>query len=295
MNEMIEQSKKQELEENKMADSHRAPFGRRAQVEEEEEDDGMDFDMFGGDFGGGGGVEGCAAECAPAGIYECEEEEEDMDFDLFDGGAPEPAACSAAAAPLAAAAPPATSAAPAARTAASEPRREPPGAAAAAPDAGGARDYTKVPKELDRRFEALDGDSALRPTIISPGDMWRKKAQKALLASPTASTLDSEDQKGERDAAFDLLDALTRSGALHVDCASLHVVVAATHCFDKSVTETVVQDNRSPIDKVERSTLIMASTVHQQPAAALIQGSQQARVRGASPMLFLEDDRGSPP
>merc|ERR1719161_2609044 len=123
---------------------------------------------------------------------------------------------------------------------------------------------------MDARFEALDVDSALRPTILSPSERWTKKAQKALLASPTTSTLGGDEQKKERDAAFDLLDALTKSGALPVDHASLHVVVAATHCFDKTITETVVQDNVSPVDRVERSMLLMAATVHQQPAAALV-------------------------
>merc|ERR1712060_802761 len=134
----------------------------------------------------------------------------------------------------------------------------------------------------------LDVDSALRPTIISPSDAWTKRAQKALLASPSESTLRSEDQKREKDAAFDLLDALTKSGALPVDCASLHIVVAATHCFDKSVTETVVQDNINPIDKVERSTLIMATTVHQKPAAALVREAQHQRLSKAAPLLFLD-------
>merc|ERR1712083_199159 len=97
----------------------------------------------------------------------------------------------------------------------------------------------------------------------------------------------SEEQKKEKDAAFDLLDALTKSGALPLEHASLHVVVAATHCFDKTVTETVVQDNLDPISKVERSTLIMASTVHQKPAEALIKESQRQRVCASSPMLFL--------
>jgi len=97
-------------------------------------------------------------------------------------------------------------------------------------------------------------------------------------------------KKTEKDAAFDLLDALTKSGAISVDHASLHIVVAATHCFDKTVMETIVQDNMNPIDKVERSTLIMATTVHQQPASALIRDAQLPRVKAASPMLFVDDE-----
>merc|ERR1712232_1355573 len=147
---------------------------------------------------------------------------------------------------------------------------------------------TKVPKQMEARFESMDVDNALRPTIISPSDRWTKRAQKALLAKPTTSSLGSEDQKKEKDAAFDLLDALTKSGALPVEHASLHIVIAATHCFDKSVTEAVIQDNVNPIEKVERSTLIMATTVHQRGTAALIREAQHSRVSAASPMLFLE-------
>jgi len=142
---------------------------------------------------------------------------------------------------------------------------------------------------MDQRFEKLDVDTALRPTIIKPSDTWTKRAQKALLAKPTMETLRKGEQKRERDAAFDLLDALTKSGGLAVSHASLHIVVAATHCFDKTVTETIIQDNINPIDKVERSTLIMATTVHQQPAAALICESQLPRVGTVSPMLFLQE------
>lgn len=147
-------------------------------------------------------------------------------------------------------------------------------------------DYTQVPKEMDRRFEELDEDGSLRPTIITTGSVWSKKSQKALLGNPESSSLGADEQRTEKQKAFDLLDALTRSGALPVDHASLHVVLAATHCFDKTILETVIQDNVSPIEKVERSTLIMASTIHRTPAAALMQPSQLPRVRGSSPMLF---------
>eukprot|EP00421_Protoceratium_reticulatum_P053273 CAMPEP_0168504968 /NCGR_PEP_ID=MMETSP0228-20121227/76631_1 /TAXON_ID=133427 /ORGANISM="Protoceratium reticulatum, Strain CCCM 535 (=CCMP 1889)" /LENGTH=211 /DNA_ID=CAMNT_0008522045 /DNA_START=1 /DNA_END=632 /DNA_ORIENTATION=+ len=75
----------------------------------------------------------------------------------------------------------------------------------------GTRDFTKVPREMDQQFEKLDTDGALRPTIIKPGDVWKKRAQKALLASPVMTSLGEDEQREERNAAFDLLDALTKS------------------------------------------------------------------------------------
>merc|ERR1711985_17673 len=110
-----------------------------------------------------------------------------------------------------------------------------------------------------------------------------------MLAEPRTSVLFGHDLNQEKVAAFDLLDALTKNGSVPIEHASLHIVVAATHFFDKSVTETVVQDNINPIEKIERSTLIMATTVHEQPVQALIQQAQRERVAGTSPMLFLEN------
>ena len=63
-------------------------------------------------------------------------------------------------------------------------------------------------------------------------------------------------------------------------------MVCATHCFDKNLIDTVVEDNVNPIEKLERSALIVASTIHDLPAAALLNSHQQARVLEYSPMLF---------
>ena len=48
--------------------------------------------------------------------------------------------------------------------------------------------------------------------IIKTGDRWTKKSQKSLLSKLTSSALGSTEQKSEKDKAFDLLDALSRSG-----------------------------------------------------------------------------------
>jgi hypothetical protein len=146
-------------------------------------------------------------------------------------------------------------------------------------------DYTSYPSLLDRRYEELDPDSALRPTIISPGDRWTKKSFKSLMAAGESKDLHADDQNAEKLAAFDLLDALTRSGALVMEDASLHVVIAATHCFDKSLMDTVVQGNVNPIERVERSALIMASTIHGMPSSELVAGSELPRVLSHSPQL----------
>ncbi|CAE7382352.1 susA, partial [Symbiodinium sp. CCMP2456] len=136
------------------------------------------------------------------------------------------------------------------------------------------RDYTQLPVQLDQRFEKLQTGGALRAAILNLQDAWQKKSQQALLAQPSQTSIGVDEQKQEKLAAFELLDALTKSGALPLVNASLHVVVAAVHCFDKTVTETVIQDNMNPIENVERSALIMASTIHQQPVAALLRVSR---------------------
>ena len=150
-------------------------------------------------------------------------------------------------------------------------------------------DFTKYPDRLEEMYTKYDPDSSLRPTIINPGSSWTKSAQAGLLASATTSTLGADEQKSEKDAAFDLLDALTRSGALPVEHASLHVIIAATHCFDESVMNTLVEKSVNPIERVERSTLIMAATLQGLPAIALVQDNQVDRLQQYSPSHLLEN------
>ena len=144
---------------------------------------------------------------------------------------------------------------------------------------------------LTRSFEALDEDAALRPTQIKTADVWQKKTRKGLLGRTSSLPMDSAEQVTETHKAFDLLDALSRSGTLPIASTELHVMVAATHCFDKSLLETVIQDNVNPIEKLERSALIVASAIHGEVATELLNDGQHKRVMSSSPMLFAESLR----
>eukprot|EP01125_Pyxidicula_operculata_P007407 TRINITY_DN251_c0_g4_i1.p1 TRINITY_DN251_c0_g4~~TRINITY_DN251_c0_g4_i1.p1 ORF type:complete len:1123 (+),score=394.88 TRINITY_DN251_c0_g4_i1:223-3369(+) len=147
-------------------------------------------------------------------------------------------------------------------------------------------DVTKIPSTLDKKFEELDEDAAVRPTIIHFSEEWTKKSQKSLLSKQETQVLLVEQQGEERKKAFDLLDALSRSGNLPFDQATLHVVVGATHCFAKSLLNTVIQDNMNPIEKLERSLLIMTSTITQEDPAKLIKEEQYARASLYCPAIF---------
>ena len=148
-------------------------------------------------------------------------------------------------------------------------------------------DFSKLPERLDKKLELLDSENSLRPTIINIGECWTRSSQKSLLSSPSTQTLIANDQDQERDKAFDLLDALSRSGSLPFEDASLHVVIASTHSFSKTVMQTLIHDNINPIERVECSQLIVASTIQDCPVDSLIKSNQVARVKAASPQLFL--------
>ena len=64
------------------------------------------------------------------------------------------------------------------------------------------------------------------------------------------------------------------------------MVLAATHSFDKTLTETLVQDNMNPIEKIERSMLIIASTLHNVPPEELLKEEYVDLVKSVTPNIF---------
>lgn len=144
-------------------------------------------------------------------------------------------------------------------------------------------DFTAMPKVLDRAIERNDKDASIRSTTIQTAkDGWIRHRQLNLLSKAQKSRLTSAEIESERNKAFDLLDALSRSGSLDIPFSELHVLLCATHRFEKSVMETVIQDNINPIEKLELSTLVMASTVLDVPAHRLIRDETKGRMLAES-------------
>jgi hypothetical protein len=67
-------------------------------------------------------------------------------------------------------------------------------------------------------------------------------------------------------------------------------VLAATHCFDRTLIDTVIQANVNPIEKVERSLMIVATTIHRLPATELLMDDQKERFLTYSPKLKAHDE-----
>jgi hypothetical protein len=151
-------------------------------------------------------------------------------------------------------------------------------------------DFTSVPKLLDMAIEKCDTGGALRSTTIKTAGVWFRERQENLLTKPSVHKLHSDVIKSEKNKAFDLLDALSRSGSLSLPYSELHVIVCVTHCFEKNVMETVIQDNVNPIEKLEWSTLLLASIVHGVPASTLISNSDRTRLAASFPALLQSED-----
>jgi hypothetical protein len=60
----------------------------------------------------------------------------------------------------------------------------------------------------------------------------------------------------------------------------------STHCFDKTLMNTIIQKNTNPIEKMDQSTLIMASVIHGRGAEELSNESQHERLHNQAAMMF---------
>ena len=63
--------------------------------------------------------------------------------------------------------------------------------------------------------------------------------------------------------------------------------------FDKALLETVIQGNVNPVEKVERSSMIVATTIHGRPAIELLLEDQRQRFFATSPQLAPAAERAA--
>jgi hypothetical protein len=141
-------------------------------------------------------------------------------------------------------------------------------------------DLATIPKRLDAIFERFDKDGAVRATVL------KVKRQQNLVSKLQEGILGEDECRSEMNKAFDLLDALSRSGSLPLSFSELRVVVAATDCFENDVMGTVIQDNINPIEKIERSAFIVASTIRSVSFPSLL-SNEKHLYRLASSFLGL--------
>jgi hypothetical protein len=133
-----------------------------------------------------------------------------------------------------------------------------------------ANDFTLIPKMLDAKLEIYDKDGSLRSTLIRAGTQWDRRRQDTILLPSVISSLEESEIESEKTKAMALLTAISRSGALPIDASELHVVVAVSHRFENDIMSTVIKENVNPIEKVEASLLLIASTIHNAPSSVLI-------------------------
>ena len=121
-------------------------------------------------------------------------------------------------------------------------------------------DLTSLGAKLDQNIRKFDCSGSLHSTKIKLGS-WTKVTHSILSGQSTAK-LSQEQLDTEKKKALDLLDGLSRSGALRIQNCSFHVLLTATHHFEQSLMESIIQGNKNPISDLCRSNLILARTVH---------------------------------
>eukprot|EP00475_Leptophrys_vorax_P001507 TRINITY_DN10829_c0_g3_i1.p1 TRINITY_DN10829_c0_g3~~TRINITY_DN10829_c0_g3_i1.p1 ORF type:complete len:124 (+),score=35.97 TRINITY_DN10829_c0_g3_i1:31-402(+) len=92
----------------------------------------------------------------------------------------------------------------------------------------------------------------VRPTIIKAGHPWMKVSQQSLVSPRVTTEKIAEEQlKKEKQKSLDLLEVLSKSGAMELNHCELHVIVGLTLCFEKSLMKTLVEDNVNPIERFD--------------------------------------------
>ena len=133
--------------------------------------------------------------------------------------------------------------------------------------------WIEFPFLMNTNLRKFDREDSLHTTIFKSSDYWSGICTDSILSKPKKKYFAPEKVCKFRNNAFDLLDALSRGGTLSLDFGSLHILTAVTHCFDDTILNTITKQNVNPIQSLERSSLILLSTIFQKSPKQLINDS----------------------
>ena len=135
---------------------------------------------------------------------------------------------------------------------------------------GQIRTASSLPGILQETLERECEGVCVRPTGIIVGNC-SQTSQKGLLGKPISSSLSNSDLMNKKYSTLRLLSYLTKHGVVPIQYSTMHVFMATTHRFDKTLMNVLVQDNINPITLVERSAQLIAAAIHNiQPNDVLI-------------------------
>eukprot|EP01060_Flectonema_neradi_P005895 TRINITY_DN13954_c0_g1_i1.p1 TRINITY_DN13954_c0_g1~~TRINITY_DN13954_c0_g1_i1.p1 ORF type:complete len:903 (+),score=185.96 TRINITY_DN13954_c0_g1_i1:83-2791(+) len=144
-----------------------------------------------------------------------------------------------------------------------------------------------LPVILNKKFESVP-ELSLQSSSMSCGSKITQRTCKGqLLTKETTNSLTSSQLTPLHQQALSLLDGLTKGGAIPLQAVDLHVIASVTHHFDKSLLNIVIQDNVNPVEKVEQSTLLVASAIHNKPPSELINSDQLPRIKEFNPNALI--------
>eukprot|EP01060_Flectonema_neradi_P017872 TRINITY_DN2471_c0_g1_i1.p1 TRINITY_DN2471_c0_g1~~TRINITY_DN2471_c0_g1_i1.p1 ORF type:complete len:805 (+),score=175.58 TRINITY_DN2471_c0_g1_i1:89-2503(+) len=125
----------------------------------------------------------------------------------------------------------------------------------------GDRTASSLPGALQNALEKECQGICVRPTGISVGEC-HLTSQKGLLGKPVRTVVSASELAKKKFDTLRLLSYLTKHGAIPIQYSKMHILMATTHRFDKTLMNVLVQDNMNPIVLVERSAQLIASAIH---------------------------------
>eukprot|EP01060_Flectonema_neradi_P010865 TRINITY_DN1793_c2_g1_i2.p1 TRINITY_DN1793_c2_g1~~TRINITY_DN1793_c2_g1_i2.p1 ORF type:complete len:890 (+),score=147.47 TRINITY_DN1793_c2_g1_i2:152-2821(+) len=127
-------------------------------------------------------------------------------------------------------------------------------------------DYSSIPAKLEKRFaEITTPGSNVRPVIITPDPSgWSQSTHPSILSTtpPPLKKLLQSDIKRAKQSAFDLIDAITKSGSVPLCETSLHVLFGFNNNWNDGVIQSAAKHNINPLNAGTETIVEVINVLH---------------------------------